>query len=343
MSSFDLSSTAAALPSLSSVEPQCVSFGGGRKVSLEDVSNIAIFNHQVVLDPSTLAKVEDDSKKCPSVPGDVTVFPVTSGPAAELSVCRAALLVKITTILQARFGIRSIVVELLAEMLNKDIVPVFSNEESAGTDLILVITAKGGNCFTPDGVHDSANAFASFGLKPIALTASEMNTLAYSQFFVTGRAALYVSGVLNIASVIDVVASLSCEAAGASLESFDAVNFDACRQHRGQMASSANLRQMLEGSKRCSSERSLSYPAMQQTPQVNGPVVESLLICKKYVMGLRYKIFEHFSNLFNLYIVRNTDLLNLNSPAQRKVRYRLLSKPSIPHNQILQWKMLRRL
>jgi histidine ammonia-lyase len=130
-------------------------------------------------------------------------------------------------------------------------------------------------------------AFSTFALKWIDLNSHEATNLAYSQFFSTAMASLLVSGAFNTIFLLDVVASLSCEASGLSPDAFDAVHFDFNRQHRGQMTSAANLRQLLEGSKRCVSAALPGQSTLQHTPQIHGPIAETLQFCKKYYLCIQ--------------------------------------------------------
>lgn len=275
--------------SVAATVPTVVSVGGGRKVILEDFCGVAVLSMQVAIDSASLERVDEDAKKCALLPVDVDLVDLqrtggctSSTAAAAETLCRAAIFAKIVTILHGRSGIRSRVVELLAAMLNKQVVPVLCSAETAGAHLVEAISGVGGSCFSPAGQIDTAQAFKNYGLEGIVLGEHEKASLAYGQFFATGTAALVVSGVFNTVAVSDVVAALTCEAAQITLEAFDSVHFDIYRQHRGQMASSANFRQMLEGSKRCSSSaKSLACPSILHSPQVHGPAIDTILYCKK--------------------------------------------------------------
>jgi len=267
-----------------------VSIGGGRKIVLDDVCNVAVNFYPIALDLTSLEKADEDARKYSSA-SEVMVLPHSSvaqavpsdagALGASESVCRAALLVKLITIMQGRFGIRSTVIELICAILNAKLAPVLSTESNAGFELVHIISGLGGFCYSPKGKLPVAEAFAEYGLEATALTQLEIATLVNSQFFSTGKASIFVSGVFNVASVIDVIASLTCEALSANVDAFDAVTFDIFRQHRGQMASSANLRQLLEGSKRCASAAGSSSAAIKHIPQINGPVQEALLVQRK--------------------------------------------------------------
>ena len=265
-----------------------VGVGGDRKIILDDFANVAVFYHPVVLDVSTLDKLDDDAKRLTqeSVQGSVEAAAASADACAE-SVSRAALLVMVIKIMQGRFGIRRVVVQTLVDMINNKTTPVFHSttttlNASAGMELVEVLMGQGGNCFTPHGVLPAKEALKTAGISSVQLSQSEASTLIHCQFFTTGASALFVCGVSNAVCMLDVIASLTCEASCVNVYSFDSFTFDICRQQRGQIASSANVRQMLEGSKRCNSSRAIaSSESIHQIPQIHGPIQECLLVCKK--------------------------------------------------------------
>ena len=264
-----------------------VTVGGGRKVIVHEVAKVAVLRYSVTLDVATLQKVEEDALTRVQIPLPLsTLYSSSSLYEFEENICRACVFARIVSIMQARLGIRTVIVELLSEMLNNGVVPIFSSEESAGQELVFVISGIGGSCYTPNGKRSAQDVFEIYNFSSVQLTAAEADTLAVSQFFVTGLASLLVSGASNVVGMLDIIASISCEAFGASSDAFDAINYDVCRQHRGQINSSTNLRTMLEGSKRANSADMTSVPAsacFQSIPQINGPAQETVLLSVKVI------------------------------------------------------------
>jgi len=305
-------------PAALSQEVSFVSVGGGRKIVIEDFCRVAVECLPVVLDAATLDRVGEDAKKCAQSSADSEVVHSSrvadAGPPAAETLCRAAIFAKVVSTTLARSGVRTEVLELLVALLNKRVVPVFTSADTAGQELVEVISGTGGSCYCPQGQLPTTQAFTNSGLSGVTLSKHERTSIAYGQFFATGMAALFVSGVFNAVAVSDVAAALTCEAAGTTLEAFDAVHFDICRQHRGQMASASNLRQMLEGSKRCvSSAKSLSFLSMLHSPQIHGPAIDTILYCKKYTSNLHISSVQEF--ILNIF----TGQLNWSSRAVRAV------------------------
>jgi histidine ammonia-lyase len=256
---------------------------GGRKVTVEDVASVAVLMHSVSLDQSTIDKIDTDLASAKSKIGfsHPALSAVTQIDSAvyDIILNRAALFVRIVSLMVCRSGVRSEVIECLVEMLHSNVIPNFSSPELAGLELCACLTGATSSCFCDGVLMSSASAFAEADITPIGLTDSEFSTLKLGQFFSTGCICLIASGAANLGSMIDCVSALSCDTFGISIEPFDAVHFDVCRPHRGQIASATNLRLLLEGSKRvknANAEPSFTDLVFGNIPQVHGPSLESI-------------------------------------------------------------------
>ena len=263
--------------------PSSVVTVGGRKVTVEDVASVAIMMHSVSLDQSTIDKIDTDlaSSQLKIDSSHVELSTVARNDTAnyDISFCRAALFVRIVSLMVCRSGVRSEVVECLVEMLDSNIIPNFSSPELAGLELCAILTGANSTCFCNGVLMSSASAFAEADITPIGLSDSEFSTLKLGQFFSTGCVCLIASGAANLGLMIDCVSALSCDTFGISLEPFDAVHFDTCRPHRGQIASAANLRLLLDGTKRlknANASNSFADSVFGNIPQVHGPSLESI-------------------------------------------------------------------
>lgn len=256
---------------------------GGRKVTVEDVASVAVLMHSVSLDQSTIDKIDTDlaSSKVKISFSHEELSTVTQNNRAiyDVAFCRAALFVRIVSLMVCRSGVRSEVVECLVEMLDSNVIPNFSSPELAGLELCYILTGENATCFYNGELTSSITAFAEADITPIGLSDSEFSTLKLGQFFSTGCICLVASGAANLGSMIDCVSALSCDTFGISIEPFDAVHFDTCRPHRGQIASATNLRLLLEGSKRtknANADPSFTDLVFGNIPQVHGPSLESI-------------------------------------------------------------------
>lgn len=250
---------------------------GGRKVTVSDVARVAALMYSVTLDCATVEKIDSDllhlEHKDDFALTDMKKIAENNVSYHDVSMCRAALFARIVSLMQCRSGVRSEVIETLADMLNSNVTPNFSSPELAGLELCAIITNTGGSCTVDGAFMSSAAAFTSGGITPIALSISEASTIKIGQFFVTGCTCLIAAGAANSGVMIDCISALSCDSFGANPEPFEAVHFDTCRQHRGQIASATNLRLLLEGSKRTLIS---SSEAFSRIPQLHGPSLEAI-------------------------------------------------------------------
>lgn len=251
---------------------------GGRKVTVSDVAKVAALMYNVSLDVSTIEKIDQDLASSKdfvqvSIP-ELRSVAYNDNIVYDVSFCRAAIFARVVSLMQCRSAVRSAIIELLVDLLEANVVPNFSCPELAGLELCAVLTASGGSCYFDGIIMPSASALEMSGLTPVGLTSLELSTLKLGQFWSTGCTSLIAAGAVNMTAMMDCVSALSCDTFGASVEPFDATNFDTCRQHRGQITSATNLRLLLEGSKRTNA--SSIELAFCSIPQINGPSQESV-------------------------------------------------------------------
>ena len=281
---------------MSDLDLPALSLQAGKKLELEDFALVCVRQHPVVVDAASLEKVEKNAisvatKKATREAGEpIRGLQSEDSEPCEEAVSRAALLFLVSKLVLARFGVRALIVETLVSMLNKRTVPMFSgSSEHAGFELIDVLGGVRHSCYTPSGLCPSSKALQECGLVPVELNDIEIAFFSHTEFLATGSMALFLSGVSNLTASLDVIASLSCEASGVSIDAFESSQYELYRQHRGQMNSVSNTRLMLEGSKRCGSDSVKSFTpaqiplAMKHIPQVNGPVVDCLAVCRKVI------------------------------------------------------------
>ena len=275
---------------------------GGRKVTVSDVARVAILNYSVTLDVATIEKIDQDLASSKDllqicIP-ELKAVAFNDSVVYDVSFCRAVIFARIVSLMQCRSAVRSVIIELLVELLEANIVPNFSSPDMAGLELCAFLTAVGGSCYMDGVIMHCESAFEMSGLTPVGLTSFELSTLKLGQFWSTGCTCLIAAGAANMAGMMDCISALSCDTFGASVEPFDATNFDTCRQHRGQIASATNLRLLLEGSKRTNSSSIES--AFGSVPQINGPSQESVSSSVKYVTILVLSIGFPMNEITNL-------------------------------------------
>jgi len=195
---------------------------------------------------------------------------------------RAILLLRAHVLALGHSGVRAELVDLMVEMLNRDVTPFVPEQGSLGasgdlaTLACLALPMIGlGSVLGPGGDREpSASAFARAGLQPVVLAAKEGLAL------VNGTQGMLAVGILALARAealartADVVAAMTIEAALGTDAPFDE-RLQRLRPHPGQAASAANLRQLLEGSPVLASHRNSAHLvqdaySLRCAPQVHG-------------------------------------------------------------------------
>ena len=262
-----------------------VTLSKGKRISLDDVVNVAVNFYQIVYEAPA------DAAASLNVP--LKAVPVSNsssnGEFYSLTVSRAAIFVRVVALLNGPLAWRNDVIEAIVQLLNDNTIPRLSNVRTAGEELVAAITGSYDASFYFDGaVVGAEQLIEDDALNAIGLTVAEATCLSLSPFLATGIAALTASGACRLASMIDGVAAFSCEAFGASVEPFDATLFETYRQHRGQLTSASNLRALLEGSMRINNPISKDASVKRvfaSLPLVTGPSVDSIISAAKYVIS----------------------------------------------------------
>jgi histidyl-tRNA synthetase len=262
---------------------------GARKFLVADVAAVAVGGARIQLDPASLEKckanAEEAAKKSRRDPKLAFVegsAAAAAPPSYEMlpeEICRAAITVRIVSYLLGRAGVSPYSISLMADMLGAGVVPALpATGKEEGPFLLGALCGEGG-CYTPTGIQPARKAMAAAGLVPLekqCLSDAEKNSLALQSFAARGSAALSSAAAQNASLAVDGAAALACEVASICMEPFQAVHFDICRPHRGQMDSAESLRLLLEGSRRVHpSSKAGCSPLVAQclwsAPQVHGP------------------------------------------------------------------------
>jgi histidine ammonia-lyase len=187
---------------------------------------------------------------------------------------RAAIYGAIASLSQGRAGVRSVVLQMLVQMLELEVIPCFSAASKIGIELAAVLSGINTTCYYYALIMNSDAVFLSSGLEKLTLTEHEAEVLIKGHFYYTGMAALLAYSAQATMNMVDVVAGVSCEAVNASSEPFSASNYEIHRPHRGMMSSAGNLRLMVEGSKRVTPAATHPEPCFVSIPNFHGPAAE---------------------------------------------------------------------
>lgn len=176
------------------------------------------------------------------------------GESFSCDVVRAMMILRANALMKGHSGIRPEVIELLVELVNKNVTPLIPSQGSVGASGDLVPLAHmsavllgEGEAYYEGRLYPGAEALKRAGLTPVTLEAKEGLALINGTQAMTaqGVLALYDSDILL--KTADVSSSLTLEALCGIPAAFDE-RVHTVRSHRGQVATAANLRRLLAGS-----------------------------------------------------------------------------------------------
>ncbi len=209
-----------------------------------------------------------------------------SGTEVEREVVRALMLLRLSTLMTGRTGVRRETAETYAAILNAGITPVVREYGSLGCsgDLAplahcaLVAMGEGEvRVSTGDSgqLMDAASALSTAGITPLRLREKEGLALINGTDGMLGMLVLALADLRSLLSTADVAAAMSVEAL-LGTEAVFAADLQALRPHPGQAASAANLRALLSGSPIVASHKGPECTRVQDAyslrcaPQVHG-------------------------------------------------------------------------
>jgi histidine ammonia-lyase len=215
------------------------------------------------------------------------------GPPLPRAVVRATMLLRANVLLQETSGVRPVLAERLAQLLNAGIHPIVPEQGSVGASGDLAPLSHIARALLGDGDvevaasegdagrrMDAGRALAQAGIEPIVLQAKEGISFINGTQAQTAMLALLLHDARSLWRSAHGAAAMSLEALRGTPTPFDARIHEA-RPHSGQRASAALLRELLDGSEIRESHRS-NDPRVQDAyslrciPQVLGTVAEAL-------------------------------------------------------------------
>ncbi|MGR0320812.1 histidine ammonia-lyase [Agromyces sp. ZXT2-3] len=218
-----------------------------------------------------------------------------SGPEVEREVVRALMLLRLSTLMTGRTGVRRETAETYAAILNAGITPVVREYGSLGCsgDLAplahcaLVAMGEGevrvamGSTDGGAGVADAASALAAAGITPLQLGEKEGLALINGTDGMLGMLALAIHDLQSLLATADIAAAMSVEGL-LGTDAVFAADLHALRPQRGQAVSAANLRNLLAGSPIVASHKGPECTRVQDAyslrcaPQVHGAARDTL-------------------------------------------------------------------
>ena len=178
-----------------------------------------------------------------------------SGPEVEREVIRALMLLRLSTLMTGRTGVRPLVAETYAAVLNAGITPVVYEYGSLGCSGDLAplshcaLTLMGeGHARTKDNVlMPSDQALSSAGITPLTLVEKEGLALINGTDGMLGMLALAIDDLQNLLTTADIAAAMSIEGLMGTDKVF-AQDLHELRPQAGQAVSASNIRNILQDS-----------------------------------------------------------------------------------------------
>jgi histidine ammonia-lyase len=209
-----------------------------------------------------------------------------SGPEVEREVIRSLMLLRLATLATGRTGVRPVVAETYAAVLNAGITPVAMEYGSLGCSGDLAPLAHCALALLGEGdvrvegeLMPASTALVASGIEPVVLAEKEGLALINGTDGMLGMLVLAITDLRALVTTADVAAAMSIE----GLRGTDAVfaaDIQALRPHPGQRDSAANLRAVLAGSPMLGRPEGFTRVqdaySLRCAPQVHGAVRDTI-------------------------------------------------------------------
>ena len=206
-----------------------------------------------------------------------------SGPEVEREVVRALMLLRLSTLTTGRTGVRDVVAQTYADLLNAGITPVVHEYGSLGCSGDLAPLAHCALAIIGEGtvrdqhgiLQPAAEALAVAGITPVVLAEKEGLALINGTDGMLGMLVLALTDLRTLVTTADITAAMSVEGQLGTDDVF-AEDLHLLRPHPGQLATAANLRKIMAGSEIRESHRTNDCTRVQDayslrcSPQVAG-------------------------------------------------------------------------
>jgi histidine ammonia-lyase len=211
------------------------------------------------------------------------------GNLVEREVTRALMTLRLKTLCSGHTGVRPVVVETMAAILNADITPAVYEFGSLGCsgDLAplahcaLVLMGEGEVVDQHGNITPAADALKAAGIAPVELKEKEGLALINGTDGMLGMLIMAISDLTMLCDSVDVTAAMSVEALLGTDKVFLPELHEPLRPHPGQALSAANMLNVLKGSPIVAShidDTSVVQDAysLRCAPQVTGAVRDTI-------------------------------------------------------------------
>eukprot|EP00873_Tetraselmis_striata_P016208 jgi/Tetstr1/436472/TSEL_025300.t1 len=253
--------------------------GAGAGLSLEDVTAVAAGSAAVALDSAAAERVKKESpapknfvaEEDGGAPAPAAVVGALGGPEV-----RAALLFKLTSLINGKSGVRLTVAEFLAGLLNQGVTPRMPADDTGTAALAALADACKGLGATIEG-KPLSEALAAAELSAPGLSSTERTVLQAGQSAAGGAAGLLVHSTGLALALCTAVAGLACEALQAGVASF-ATDAAEAQPGKAALGAASELAGLLEGSRQVNAKKGGvgAAPFVVELPQVLGAARDAL-------------------------------------------------------------------
>lgn len=179
---------------------------------------------------------------------------VCVGEPASIEMVRVMLAIRINTLMRGHSGVRVATLEALAQLLNRNIIPVIPEKGSVGAsgDLaplshLAIVLLGGGEAFVDGQRVHGAQALEHAGMQPLKLSYKEGLALNNGTAQMLAASVLALHRLETLLATANLAAAMSLDAfAGRSAALHESAH--ALRPHPGQVACAGQIRGFLEGS-----------------------------------------------------------------------------------------------
>ncbi len=205
-----------------------------------------------------------------------------TGQPLPADVVRAAVLLRVATFLPGASGVRVELVDALLVLLNRGVTPVVPRYGSVGASGDLMPSAYVARVLAGEGEAEfearrmpAAEALAGAGIAPLRFASKEALALTNGTTFMTAAAALLQPDAFRVLRGLLGAVALAVEATQSPDLPFEPWIHER-KQHPGQIATAAFLREMLAGSRYVQPSGGQSCYSLRCPPQGLGQVWEAL-------------------------------------------------------------------
>ena len=214
------------------------------------------------------------------------------GDPMALEVVRAAMLIRVNSLLNGNSAVRTDIARMMVEMLNEGVTPYVPRFGSLGASGDLVPSAHMALAMVGEGrsyfrgkLMDSKTALAASRLKPVVLQAKEGLSLINGTCFTSALGCLATKRGKYLLDAGNSATALTAEVVGACSQSFDERLIEV-KLHAGQAQVARKVRKLLHGSLRVRSEPVPQDPySIRCVPQVHGSVKDALDFSEKVTVA----------------------------------------------------------